>query len=118
MTIHKYSMKTFIFISMLLVVCSFSQANDPAVEILGKWRPVAKDDATFVWDFQSDGTLVIKGDNGRIVAGKWKIVLPDLLELTQFPSVLAPEHFRIENDRLILIDSVKKTERVSTRLKE
>lgn len=111
-------MKTLLLIFSISAFLSGCHAQDLNKELVGKWRPVAKEDATFVWDFQKDGTLVIKGDNGSVFAGKWKIVLPDLLELTQFPSVMAPEKFRIEADKLILMDSVKKTESVSIRLKE
>lgn len=117
MTPHKYSMKTYLFIGMLLLVCSGSQAKDPSIEILGKWRPAEKD-SLFTWELQKDGTLIIKGDNGKVMALQWRIIPPDLLELKGFPVDGPPEKFRLEDNKLILIDNIKGEERVSIRVKE
>ena len=104
-------MKTLLLVITLLSYCACAKATELQDEIVGKWRPVEKKDSTFTWEFQKDGALIIKGDNGRVFAGRWEVKPPDLLALTQFPTVMAPEKCRIEGDKLILVSSVKGTER-------
>jgi hypothetical protein len=111
-------MKTVLLILTVIFSATCANATELRDAIVGKWRPVDKKDATFTWEFQKDGALIIKGDNGRVFAGRWEVISPDLLALTQFPTVMAPEKCRIEGEKLILVSSVKGTERVSVRIKE
>lgn len=93
------------------------QGKDLKEEIIGKWRPVDKK-YTFTWEIQKDGVLIIKGDNGKVLAGHWEIIEPDLFAITGLPNPCPPEKLRFEDGKLILVDAAKGTDRVSIRLQE
>lgn len=101
-------MKTLLLLSTLLFCFTYAHAKEPAELIVGKWRPVEKAEAIVTWEFQKDGTLLIKADNGKVAALRWKLEEPDILIVTGLPNIAPPQKIKLEEGKLSMQDSIGK----------
>jgi hypothetical protein len=86
-------------ISILCFIC-ISKANTTQ-EIIGEWQAV--EDGNFKWNFQKDGTLILKGPNGLLKALHWKIIEDDLLQIPDFTG--PPAKVTIKNNKMTMADT-------------